>query len=166
MIFEIRKVSVIDKPENILEIRNMKNYNEEKFTEELLKQPWKHVHFCAEDPSAMWEIWKKLFLDVLDKYPPFQHKKIRSIKAPWIKNDIKTLIITRDRFKRKAILTNHESDWLNFKTTKNEVNIKKCQKRLIFLENSWSKINPKKAWKSFNSLLGRCIFGQHLKIYK
>ena len=132
----------------------------------MLKQPWKHTHFCPEDPTAMWEIWKKLLLDVLDKHAPFQHKKIRSIKAPWIKNDIKTLIITRDRFKRKVILTNHENDWLNFKTTKNEVNIKKCQKRLIFLEKCWSKINPKKAWKSFNSLLGRCIFGQHLKIYK
>ena len=123
LIFEIRKVSVIDKQENILEIRNMKNFNKEKFTEELLKQPWKSVQFCAEDPNAMWEIWKKLFLDVVDKHAPFQHKKIRSIKAPWIKNGIKTLIITRDRFKRKAILTNHENDWLNFKTTKNEENI-------------------------------------------
>ena len=59
LIFEIRKVSVIDKQENILEIRNMKNFNEEKFTEELLKQPWKSVQFCAEDPNAMWEVWKK-----------------------------------------------------------------------------------------------------------
>ena len=59
LIFEIRKVSVIDKQENILEIRNMKNFNEEKFTQELFKQPWKHLHFCAEDLSAMWEIWKK-----------------------------------------------------------------------------------------------------------
>ena len=123
LIFKIRKVSVIDKQENILEIRNIKNFKEEKFTEELLKQPWKHVHFCAEDPSAMWEIWKKLFLDVLDKHAPFQHKKIRSIKASSIKNDVKTLIITRDGLKRKAILTNHENDWLNFKTTKSEANI-------------------------------------------
>ena len=88
----------------------MKNFNEEKFTQELLKQPWKSEQFYAEDPNAMWEIWKKLFLDVLDKHAPFQHKTIRSIKAPWIKNGIKTLIITRDRFKRKAILTNHEND--------------------------------------------------------
>jgi hypothetical protein len=28
-------------------------------------------------------------------------------------------------------------------------------KKILFLENSWSKINPKKAWKSINNLLGR-----------
>ena len=71
-------ISVIDKQENILEIRNMKYFNEEKFIEDLLKQPWEHIYFSAEDPSAMWEIWIKIVLDVLDKHAPLQHKKIRS----------------------------------------------------------------------------------------
>ena len=31
LVFAIRKISVLDKEENILEIRNMKNFNEEKF---------------------------------------------------------------------------------------------------------------------------------------
>ena len=79
VVFAIRKISVIDKQENILEIRNMKNFNEEKFIEDLLKQPWEHIYFSAEDPNAMWEIWKKIFLDVLDKHAPLQHKKIRLI---------------------------------------------------------------------------------------
>ena len=48
----------------------------------LLKQPWEHIYFSAEDLNAMWEIWKKIFLDVLDKHAPLQHKKIRSKKAP------------------------------------------------------------------------------------
>ena len=39
LLFAIRKISVIKrKQENTLEIRNMKNFDEEKFTEELLKQ--------------------------------------------------------------------------------------------------------------------------------
>ena len=33
LVFAIRKISVIDKQENILEIRNIKNFNEEKFIE-------------------------------------------------------------------------------------------------------------------------------------
>ena len=107
LVFVIRKISVIDKQENILEIRNMKNFNEEKFIEDLLKQPWEHIYFSAEDPSAMWEIWIKIVLDVLGKHAPLQHKKIRSKKAPWITNDIKNLMNTRDRFKRKVILTNN-----------------------------------------------------------
>ena len=105
----------------------------------------------------MWEIWKKIFLDVLDKHAPLQHKKIRSKKAPWITNDIKNLMNTRDKFKRKAILTNNENDWLNFRLTRNKVNIKlrNAKKDYYSSKIAGQKFNPKKAWKSINSLLGR-----------
>jgi hypothetical protein len=33
---------------------------------------------------------------------------------------LKKLIYTRDELKRKAILTNLENDWLNYKTTRNK----------------------------------------------
>ena len=157
LVFAIRKISVIGKQENILETRNMKNFNEEKFIEDLLKQPWEHIYFSAEVPNAMWEIWKKIFLDVLDKHAPLQHKKIRSIKAPWITNDIKNLMNTRDRFKRKAILTNNENDWLNFRTTRNKINIKlrNAKKDYYSSKIAGQKFNPKKASKSINSWLGR-----------
>ena len=157
LVFAIRKISVIDTQENILEIRNMKNFNEEKFFEDLLKQPWEHIYFSVENPNAMWEIWKKIFLDVLDKHAPLQHKKTRSKKASWITNDIKNLMNTRDKFKRKAILTNNENDWLNFRLTRNKVNIKlrNAKKDYYSSKIAGQKFNSKKAWKSINSLLDR-----------
>ena len=141
LVFAIRKIYIVTKQENTLEIRNMKNFDEGKFIEELLKQHWEYVYFFADDPNAMWEIWKNLFLEVLDKHAPLQQKKIRSKKVSWITSDIKKLMNTRDKFKRKAILTNHANDWLNFKTARNKVNIelRSAKKRLLFLENSWSK---------------------------
>ena len=158
LVFAIRKISVIiKKQENTLEIRNMKNFDEKKFAEELLKQHWEHVYFFAEDLNAMWEIWKKLFLEVLDQHAPLQHKKIRSNKVPWITSDIKNLMNTRDNFKRKSILTNNENDWLNFKTTRNKVNIelRNAKKDYYSSKIAGQKFNPKKAWKSINNLLGR-----------
>ena len=157
LVFAIRKISIIYKQENTLEIRNMKNFDKEKFTKELLKQHWEYVYFFAEDPNAMWEIWKNLFLEVLDKHVPLQHKKIRSNKVPWMISDIKKLMNTRDNFKRKAILTNNENDWLIFRTTKNKVNIelRNAKKDYSCSKIADQKFNPKKAWKSINSLLGR-----------
>ena len=38
---------------------------------------------------------------------------------------------TRDNFKRKAILTNNENDWLIFKTTRNKVNIELRNAKMI-----------------------------------
>ena len=157
LVFAIRKISIIYKQENTLEIRNMKNFDKEKFTKELLKQHWEYVYFFAEDPNAMWEIWKNLFLEVLDKHVPLQHKKIRSNKVPWMTSDIKKLMNTRDNFKRKAILTNNENDWLIFRTTKNKVNIelRNAKKDYSCSKIADQKFNPKKAWKGINSLLGR-----------
>jgi hypothetical protein len=36
------------------------------------KQHWEQVYFFAEDPNDMWEIWKKIFLEVLDNHAPLQ----------------------------------------------------------------------------------------------
>ena len=110
LVFAIRKISVIKKQEHTVEIGNMKNFSEEKFIAELSKQEWEYVYFFAGDPNAVWEIWKRIFLEVLDKHAPLQHKKLRSKKVPWITNNIKKLIIQRDKLKRKAILTNLEND--------------------------------------------------------
>ena len=157
LVFAIRKISVIRKQENTVEIRNMKNFDEEKFVAELLKQHWEYVYFFAEDPNAMWEMWKKLFLEVLDKHAPLQHKKIRSKKVSWITSDIKKLIFARDKLKRKAILTNLENDWLNYKTTRNKVNIelRNAKKDYYSSKIAGQKFDPKRAWKSINYLLGR-----------
>ena len=52
----------------------------------------------------------------------------------------------RDKLKKKAIFTNLEQDWLNYKISRNEVNI-----TII----TGHKLDPKIAWKSINNLLGR-----------
>jgi hypothetical protein len=56
----------------------MKKFDHQKFVKDLRRQPWENVYFFAEDPNAMWEIWKELFLEVLNNHAPLQHKKIRT----------------------------------------------------------------------------------------
>ena len=79
--YGIRKTNICHKSkENIIEIRNMKKFNEEKFLCDLGKQSWEYVYFFAVNPSTMWEIWKDLFLQILDRHAPLQRKK-SSLKA-------------------------------------------------------------------------------------
>ena len=82
LVFAIRKISVTKNRENIVEIGNMKNLDNQKFIEDLMQQHWENVYFFAEDPNTKWEIWKKLFLEVLNRHAPLQHKKIRAKKYP------------------------------------------------------------------------------------
>ena len=84
LIFAIRKISIMNKQENTIEIRNMKNFNEQNFIKELQEQRWEYKYFFATDPNCMWEIWKTLFLEVLNKHAPIQNKKARSKNVPWI----------------------------------------------------------------------------------
>ena len=98
----------------------MKKFSEEKFLHDLGTQSWEHVYFFADNPGTMWEIWKDLFLLVLDKHAPLQSKKIKSKRSPWISSDIRHLMTARDNLKRKAIITKLETDWENYKKARNE----------------------------------------------
>ena len=100
----------------------MKKFSEEKFLHDLGTQSWEHVYFFADNPSTILEIWKDLFLQVLDKHAPLQSKKIKSKRSPWISSDIRHLMTARDNLKRKAIITKFETDWENYKKARNETN--------------------------------------------
>ena len=158
LIYGIRKTNICHKDNgNILEIRNMKKFNEEKFLCDLGMQSWDYVYFFADNPNTMWEIWKDLFLQILDKHAPLQSKKIKSKSSPWITSHLKHLIITRDNLKRKAVITKLDTDWEKYKKARNETNTKLRQaKRDYFsIKISAEKQNPKAAWKTINTLLGR-----------
>jgi hypothetical protein len=109
--------------EYIIEIRNMKKFSEEIFLHDLGTQSWEHVHFFADNPSTMRELWKDLFfIQVPDKHAPLQSKKIKSKRSPWISSDIRHLMTARDNFKRKVIITKLETDRENYKNARNETN--------------------------------------------
>ena len=76
----------------------------------------------------------------------------------WITNSIKRLINTRDKLKRKAIITKLETDsWSNYKKVRNQVNIelRNAKKNYYSSKLADQKCNPKKAWKSINNLFGK-----------
>ena len=81
-----------------------------------------YIYFFATDPNCMSEIWKTLFLEVLNKHAQIQNKKVRSKIVLSITREIKELIISRDKLKRKAIMTNLETDWYNYKQIRNKIN--------------------------------------------
>ena len=84
-------------------------------------------------------------------------QKVQSKKIAWLTSPIKELINTRDKLKRKAIITNLDCDWENYKRIRNRVNIelKNAKKEYYSTRNADEGTNPKKAWKTINNLLGR-----------
>ena len=95
-------------------------------------------------------------IGALNKHAPLQPKRIRSRKTPRVTNDIKNLINTIDSLKRKAVITNVENDWHNYKIARNKVNIELRKTKRDYFSNkiTGQKCNPREAWKTINSLMG------------
>ena len=85
--------------------RNMKHF-EKNIMKHFSRQPW----FAIDDlvhVGDKWNLWKNLFLDVLDKHEPIMSKRVRNKgSVPWLTREIRNKIILRDQFKKKAISTN------------------------------------------------------------
>jgi hypothetical protein len=105
----------------------------------------------------MWALWKKLFLEVLDKHAPVRHIRKRKSALPWLTGEIKKMIFERDKLKRKAMVTGSRAAWDEYKTTRNKVNISLRQTKADYFRTKISNQNnnPKEAWKTINNLLGR-----------
>jgi hypothetical protein len=139
MIFAIRKIIFsVKRHVNIVEIRNMKKFNDLKFLKDLQNQHWDHIFIIFQ----IIQILCGRCGEVLDKHAPLQNKKIKSKSVPWITSKIKMLITERYKLKRKAIITKQEFDWLIYKKAKNQTNTelrKLKQKQTIILKRLLTK---------------------------
>ena len=64
-----------------IERRPFKNFQKDKFLNELQQMPWKNVssHFDAND---MWQEWKNLFFSCMNKHAPLESKEFEASSLP------------------------------------------------------------------------------------
>ena len=78
LIYAIRKLNYVPKigARNLIEYRNFKYFNAESFLNDLCILPWIEID-KKENVDKMWECWKSLFVQVLDKHAPLKTKRVR-----------------------------------------------------------------------------------------
>ena len=134
-------------------MRNFNLFNKDKFLNDLKQKEWSKIALYS-DPNEMWDLWKQLLMSSIDKHAPVKHKRIGKKKSPWITSDLLQKMHKRDYLKKKAVQTNDQNYWRQYKVARNETNnaIKK-QKREYFTTNlDTNKNNPCKTWKLTNKL--------------
>ena len=95
-----RKVS-IDQPSRghtTVNYRKFKNFNSLSFRNDISQQRWDNIYHY-DNPNDMWEAWKGLFLECVDKHAPLRTKRVRSRKSPWITPRLKKRLHERDVLK-------------------------------------------------------------------
>ena len=80
--------------------RDLHNFKEESFTEEIAQADWVDVH-TADDANEKAAIFEKNFSTILDKHAPFKTFRVTRPPSPWLTTEIQEEMDKRDRYKNK-----------------------------------------------------------------
>ena len=148
-----RKLHRTKLPPKVIEARNYKNYDPILFKNDLKYVPWEVIEL-EETPDDCWNAFKELFLTVADKHAPMKTRRVRGYSVPWLTRDLKNLMIKRDNEHKKAIQTNKELHWSNYKRLRNAVTSKMRKEKSSYYTTKLSEHNdPKEMWQTLNSII-------------
>ena len=100
--------------------RIFKEFDGEKFKNDLEKTNLDEILECYDVNDATKLLIDKITL-VLDQMAPIKTIQTRNNYVPWLSEDTKTLQIDRNEAHKKAVESNSEEDWRNFRSLRNLV---------------------------------------------
>ena len=153
-IFGIRKLHRIPlPPPRIVEARNYKYYDPALFCEDVNSIPWDILEL-DQTPNDAWQSFKDLFLTAADEYAPVVTRRVRGRSVPWLTPEIKDLMHQRDHQHKKAMSTNKELHWSNYKRLRNAVNTKMRKEKCCYYSSQLSNDqSSKEMWRTVNKIL-------------
>ena len=69
--------------------------------------------------NAALDYFMNLFSAVCDKHAPIKKLTVRSLKAPWLDEELRNLMRERDLLKRSAIMSGNVADWQAYRSLRN-----------------------------------------------
>ncbi len=102
MIAMARKAKVPKAGAKITSKRISTNVCENQVIADLRNLQWDCVSESAHTEAALLD-FMKLCSSVCDKHAPMKKLPVRSVKAPWLDSDLRSLMTERDQLKRFAV---------------------------------------------------------------
>ena len=146
--------------------RSFKNFDENKFIEEVRNTSMLEVYLCNDANEAAELLTKKLnaILDVMALVKKIQ---LRHSFAPWISEECKAEMAARDAANKTATESGLDTDWQNFRQVRNSVT-----RRVRKEKEAWRRgkmegcqANSSSCWKNVMGWLGWSSCGSPTKLY-
>ena len=133
--------------------RMYKTFSEENFVKELKKVNWDLVLDCKDTEAAL-IIFTTLFSNICDKHAPIKKCTVRTVKAPWLDEELKTCIKERDLLKQSAIVSGCPDIWQHYRALRNKITKMNRQKKKFHYQCKFEecKHDSKKLWKILNKI--------------
>ena len=140
----------------ILTNRSYTQYNADNFLRDLSYTPF-HIIGLFDDFNDQVDVFKELFLEVLNQHTPVKRVKIRSKPNPFITPDIRQLMRTRDQWRKLAGKTNDPLHWNGYRFFRQEVKreMRVAEKVHVRTQILDSNGNSNSIWKIINRCLPR-----------
>ena len=149
-----KKERNVGKAEQIFEGRSYRNYDKQKFIDNILAQKWTYF-YETQDPEKAWEEMQSIIIREADKQCPIRTYKIKNNKPCWLTNEILEQMKDRDYFYRKAKMYNNEDDWNIAKFYRNQTNfnVRKAKADYIKEQLKNNEGNSAKFWRLIKQVI-------------
>ena len=139
---------------NKVKIRSMKNYCKDLLISKLQSTQWSAV-FQSNNINEAWEIFKTIFIQIIDDIAPEKEIRIKVRSEPWMNSEILELIYERDKMLKKANLDKTNKNLrAQYNKLRNIVTktIKLTKSNYFRNKVEENRYNPKLLWKQFKSI--------------
>ena len=155
LVFGIHKISTrINREPKVVKTHQLKNYNPEKFRQNLEQVNWKNV-LKLSDVNEMPLEWEKQFISILDWHTPYRQRKVRNMYAPYKDKELRHKMFLRDLYKKGFNKSKSHKDWKQFQQLRNAVNREKPKKKREYVSKKLNENRGdiKGTWKTLNMAL-------------
>ena len=126
--------------------RDFRNFNEINFSRDMEMAPWGNILAVADDDvDNKVTIFESIYNDIINKHAPFRTFRVTRPASPWLNDNIKKLMDTRDKYKNKFNIDNNPATEEIYKSLRNDVSHAIRQEKIkAFNENINNKIKDSK----------------------
>ena len=123
--------------------RNWKEFDEKEFTRRISLVNWENI-FQMDNLDVANNMLQEKFLAVLNELALKRRIQARSRRSQWVSSDTKRKMVLRDNWRCRAVTSNQEADWGQYRELKNQVNRDVKLDRKKHLEEVYKELNDKK----------------------
>ena len=156
LIAYVRKTKVPKSGPRVTLRRSMKHFNEDAFVNGVGNICWESV-LGKQDPNDALDEFNRLFLQVLERHAPLRKYNVSSKQSSWLDSELKNLMKTRDEAKKRAVQSDLQLDWQNYRRLRNYVTAANKKKKYMFYTAKITELinDKKKLWNVMNGIMGR-----------
>ena len=158
MVFCVRKFQgAVEKDHKVITTRSMKNFDKDAFLADVADICWEHGLDETDDVNVLVTQWSTLFSLIIDKHAPIKTLRVSERYCPWVNDDLKKLIRSRDKLKKAAVKSKSLLLMSSYRHIRNKINKQNSElKRQYFSERlAQAKGNMKESWKTINQVLNK-----------